>query len=115
MWAPGQSGNPNGARKPRIIAQQLISSLNEAAAGTDKTKLRLLVDRLIERAIVDGDVAAIREIVDRVDGKVPQAIEGSLEAPLTIELIRRVIVDGSRVLIDATADDVSGVEDVAAS
>lgn len=56
------------------------------------TRLRDVAEALIKRAI-DGDVPAIREVADRLDGKVPQAIEGSEEAPLTIELIRRVIVD----------------------
>ena len=37
--------------------------------------MRKLVDKLIAKAI-DGDVPAIKEILDRVDGRVPQAMVG---------------------------------------
>ena len=46
--------------------------------------LRSLAQALLFRG-ADGDVAAIREVADRIDGKVPQAIGGSDElAPTRI-------------------------------
>ena len=76
-WKPGETGNANGAKRPRIIAQQITSALNEAF-DESRTKLRKVVDALIDKAM-DGDVASINAIMDRVDGKVPQAVEGTLE------------------------------------
>jgi hypothetical protein len=52
---------------------------------------------------MEGDMQAIKEMADRLDGKVPQAIVGDDEhAGVRIEEIRRTIVDhsGSRPSID---------------
>lgn len=62
-------------RKPKIIAQNLIAELQDAEGA----KLRRVVKALIAKA-EEGDVPAIKEILDRVDGKVPQAHGGDEEA-----------------------------------
>lgn len=47
-----------------------------------------------QRLLMLGDASAFREIADRLDGKVPQAIVGDSEYdPLAISQIERVIVD----------------------
>ena len=46
----------------------------EICAGNDPRHLRALSRKLLERAL-DGDLSAIREIADRLDGKPAQAIE----------------------------------------
>lgn len=71
QWKPGQSGNPKGAKKARIVTQQLISALNEADPADGITKLRKIVDRLVENALA-GDMQAINAVMDRVEGKPPQ-------------------------------------------
>ena len=43
---------------------------------------------------MEGDIAAIKEIADRVDGKVPQAVQGDAEAPLVINRIVHEIGSG---------------------
>jgi len=59
------TGSP---RVARMITRALIAALEETAAGEDATNLRRMVDSLIGKAI-DGELAAIREIFDRIDGK----------------------------------------------
>lgn len=49
-----------------------------AAAGEDRKALRDVAKALIDKAI-SGDVTAIKELGDRLDGKVPQAIGGDDE------------------------------------
>ena len=50
----------------------LIVSLKRAADKGKKTKrLQSVAEALVSKAM-EGDVSAIREIFDRVDGKVPQ-------------------------------------------
>lgn len=69
-------------------------AIKEAVAdGSDKTKLRAVADALVDKAI-SGDVAAIKEIAERLDGKVPQAVVGDNdEDPINlIAEIRRTIV-----------------------
>ena len=45
------------------------------AAGEDHKSLRRIARAVISKA-EDGDIQAIKEIADRLDGKVPQGVEG---------------------------------------
>lgn len=65
----GQPGNQN-AKKNKPWAE----ALNRALLAEDGKKLRDLAERLIERA-KEGDVTALKEIGDRMDGKCVQALE----------------------------------------
>jgi hypothetical protein len=60
-----------------------------AAAGSDHKALRSVAKALIDKATT-GDVQAIREIGDRLDGKPAQAIEhsGGDGGPLQISIVR---------------------------
>jgi len=72
---PGRSGTNKGAEKPFRDALRL--AINEAQ--DDKKRLRLVAEKLIERAET-GDVQAIKEIADRLDGKsVQQSEHGGLD------------------------------------
>ena len=82
-FQPGQSGNPGGRSKDRPFRDALRMEAIAAANGEDCVakvgSLRWNARQLLER----GDVNAIRELADRLDGRVPQAIVGDDdEAPL---------------------------------
>jgi hypothetical protein len=47
-----------------------------AAAGEGSRSLRKIAQKLLELA-GDGDMRAIVEVADRIDGRVPQAIAGT--------------------------------------
>ena len=82
-------GNP-GAHRHSMITQVIISQLHEVDSKTSKEKIHMLVDRLVEHALgytkevkqdgkrikveVPSDLAAIREVIDRVQGKAAQAV-----------------------------------------
>jgi hypothetical protein len=70
----GQSGNPRGRAVEKPFRDALRMEL--AAAGGDHKTLRRIARALIETASRPGkdSVPAQREIADRLDGKVPQAI-----------------------------------------
>jgi hypothetical protein len=78
---------PSGGKKPdKLITDALRLELHVEARGSDgkmTKKLRLLARKLIDRAI-QGDVPAAREVLDRVEGKVPTAISGTDELPKII-------------------------------
>ena len=80
--------------KERSFANMLNIAIKEAVEGSDKTKLRAVADALVDKAMA-GDVAAIKEVADRIDGKVPQALVGDNESdPINLLAeIRRTIVD----------------------
>jgi hypothetical protein len=79
-FKPGQITNPNGARKERKFYQALLVALN--AEGPD-IRLRKIAEQLI-KAAEKGEPWAIRELMDRIDGKVPQAtiLQGDAEQPV---------------------------------
>lgn len=88
-FEPGnQEGKKANHKKPRIITQKLIARLNDAEGAA--------LDRMISAIIAkaqEGDVPAFREIMDRVEGKVAQAIENGEDGPLEfLHRIERVIV-----------------------
>lgn len=60
---------------------------NSKLAG--KTKLDRIAAQLVTTAM-DGDVAASKEIADRLDGKVPQAVVGGGENDPAIQHVHRI-------------------------
>jgi hypothetical protein len=97
-FEPGVSGNPGGRRKERPFRDALRKVLAELADDKPptkpKTKLEVVARAHVEKAIA-GDVPAIKEIADRLDGKVPQALIGSDDpddAPVQVALVELVAV-----------------------
>jgi hypothetical protein len=74
-FQPGQSGNPNGPPKATRIWKEAILRAVKRREDKDPLALEKLADKLI-RKVEEGDVGAIKEFGDRVDGKVPQAVIG---------------------------------------
>jgi hypothetical protein len=56
------------------------------AKAKGKTKLDRIASQLVQEAI-DGDVPAAKEIADRLDGKVPQAVTGPEGGPISLEAL----------------------------
>jgi len=79
-FEPGnQEAKKANHKKPRIITQKLIARLQDA----DGAALDRLVAALLAKA-QEGDVPAIKEVLDRVEGKVPQGIIGGEEGDPSI-------------------------------
>lgn len=89
---PGRSGTNKGKDKPFRDALRLAI----ADADDNPRKLRHIAEALFDKAC-DGDVAAIKEIADRLDGKVAQGIDMEANVGLTdplIELFERIASNG---------------------
>lgn len=72
-FLPGTVPNPSGRPKGSVsIVAELRKRLQEIPVGEKRTYLELFTDRVMEKAMVDGDVAMMRDMIDRIDGK-PQA------------------------------------------
>jgi len=50
----------------------LLAALEETAPQSNTPQMRLLVDKLVEKALA-GDLPSIKEVFDRLDGKAPSA------------------------------------------
>lgn len=67
-FTKGTSGNPSGRVKTKEFTDMLRLAVLEIHPETKLKKLRVIANKLADLAC-EGDVAAIREIGDRLDGK----------------------------------------------
>ena len=75
--------------------------LRVALLSSGGRRLRIIADKLAEKA-EQGDLQAIREVIDRLDGKAVQSVERS-DTPLermTDEQLMAIIQGGSRETLD---------------
>lgn len=84
---PSQGGKPDKLMRTALLLE--LKQTAEDDAGNKSTKLRLVARKLIARALDQGDVTAIKEINDRVDGRAPQAITGESGGALVVEIIKK--------------------------
>lgn len=92
MWVKGKSGNPNG--RPAIIPKELMSALNKNKAAVKELILtylnltqaeidirqrdqnipvfELMLGKVIERIVNEGDVFRMRALLEIVIGKLPE-------------------------------------------
>ena len=104
-------GRPKGAENRDKPWRGAIRKAVHELRGDDKKvkALQLLADRLVTQGL-DGDIAAIKEIGDRLDGKAVQGV--GLDVAVTVTAIERTIVDP---LFVAPVIDAVAVEDDEAS
>lgn len=77
-WKPGQSGNPSGRPKKKPITEMYERIL------ADPENLRM-IEAATMNALKKGNMAMVlqlREITDRVEGKVTQPIEADISVNL---------------------------------
>ena len=88
-WVAGQTGNPDGAKKPR----KFYDALNRAIAQDDGKRLRACVEKLLDLAAT-GEQWATKELRDTLDGKPTQTIAADEDSPPTfIGVVERRLVD----------------------
>jgi hypothetical protein len=94
-FAKGQSGNPGGRGTEKIWRDALLKAVKEKQETGKGRQLEAIAAALVNAAC-KGDVAAIREIGDRLDGKPHQSttVSGDPDNPLVHE-VRETIVDPS--------------------
>lgn len=83
------AGRPKGEKS---FAAMLRIAINEAGTQEGTTRLRDIAEQLVVKAL-EGDIQAIKEVADRLDGKPVQAIAGDAENPIEfVHTIKREIV-----------------------
>lgn len=73
VFRKGFSGNPSGSRNRRVLTDTLVSRLlwpadEKPRKGELRTAAHVLVENMVQKAL-QGDMRAITEIYDRVEGK----------------------------------------------
>ena len=82
--AGAPEGNTNSNRNNRLWGD----TIRRAIIQGDANKLRKIADKLLEMA-EQGDMQAIKELGDRLDGKPNQSIEQKTEVSGTLEVSTR--------------------------
>ena len=77
MGAP--IGNKNSTKDKRVWGKVV----RKLAVQEDYKRIHNVAEALFRKA-EDGDIAAIKELGDRIDGKAEQTISGDSDAPITI-------------------------------
>jgi len=66
----GQSGNPKGLKKGTVsIVAGIKRKLMQLEPGTKKVYLDLFLSKYFQKAIRDGNVALMKDFIDRIDGR----------------------------------------------
>jgi hypothetical protein len=96
------AGNANsGSKRDKIVREALMLAAKRVHEGDPdgRIKLNVAAAKIVELA-VEGDLAAFKEIADRIDGKAPQSVDVTTrhEQPITEWTdadLERVIADRS--------------------
>ncbi len=94
-WSKGQSGNPKGSKPEKMVrdAIKVALSVEEKDGNGNKVKrLRIVAEQLVKKAM-DGDITAIKEIADRIDGKAAQPLTGDDLGPIQIQKVVHEVID----------------------
>ena len=86
MAAP--EGNNNSSRENRLWA----NTIRRAVVQGDAERLRRIAEALLTKA-EEGDLQAMKELGDRLDGKPSQAIDlgSDPERPLVTKVVREIV------------------------
>ena len=79
QWKKGQSGNPNGRRG---AARDILNKILDSGVD-DKTKREVLLNKLVNMAN-RGNLAAIKEVLDRTEGKSTEYVVTEESKPIRI-------------------------------
>lgn len=87
--------NPRGQQRDKPFLAALRLEIAAAQDENDPRSIRRAARKLVEKAS-EGDVPAIKELADRLDGKVPQGIIGGDEDDSPVNIINRIELIGVR-------------------
>lgn len=77
-FKPGESGNPKGRPQGTLSLVSLIKKkLEEERPEDGRTFAEQLIEKYITEAIDNNDGQAIRDLIDRIDGKAMQKMQVS--------------------------------------
>lgn len=86
------AGAPEGNTNSNINNRLWANTIRRAVLAADASKLRAIADKLVDLA-AEGDMQAIKELGDRLDGKPAQSVvvggdqENPLKTVTRIELV----------------------------
>ena len=73
-WPKGVSGNPGGRPKKRLLTDELELLLEQEAPNSRNKTWAVVIAEALLRKARKGDVRAISELANRIEGKPLQAV-----------------------------------------
>jgi hypothetical protein len=74
QWQPGQSGNPTGRPKRKLISDALLAELEAAVGRSHRTRAQQLARKIVRLAL-QGDMQAAKLVLAYTEGLPAQPIE----------------------------------------
>ena len=87
----GRSGNPSGRPRKALSVTAALEAYGATTDGKGRSRVQALVERLwslTESADESVALSAIRYIFERLDGKVPDAINLHQSGKMVVEVVR---------------------------
>src|SRR5215467_1181326 len=97
--------NPRGQQRDKIYREALRLELADMSEGIDLKKLRQIARAHIEKAAA-GDMQAIKELADRLDGRPAQIVEASGPDRTPLKKVVHEIVH-----VNVSPEEISAAED----
>ncbi len=102
-FVEGVSGNPLGGGRPQgsvSITTAIKNKLREIPEGKKKTYLSLLIERIMAKAIVEGDQQTIKLIWNYIEGMPKETIDSKVDVEVlkVDETIKDLAEDFNRFL-----------------
>jgi Family of unknown function (DUF5681) len=90
----GQSGNPGGRPKKRVLTQALLAVLDQLVPGDvrKRTNAQAIAETLVALAM-KGHLGAVHELADRTEGRAPIV---SIDKSLDESIIEDEVFDSSK-------------------
>jgi hypothetical protein len=84
-------GNRNSGRKKneKVIAQNLAILLDEIDPVYERKRMMNVLHKLVEQS-EEGDMTAMKELFDRLEGKVTQTTQNETKITGKLELVKRL-------------------------
>ncbi len=110
----GVSGNPSGRQKLTRLTDALREQVSEELPNAPERTIAEAIARKLIKLALDGDIAAIREVFDRTEGKPKQAIDLDLQVSdwrteaQKYGVTEEDVINEAKLLIAESLDDSSG-------
>jgi hypothetical protein len=105
-WPKGVSGNPGGRPKKKLVTDELERLLEaEAPEAGGRTWATVIAEALLHQAR-KGDVRAITELINRIEGKPLQPVELGMDSDLEI-LAEKLEEARKRVLAEMSDEELN--------
>ena len=86
-WQPGQSGNPKGRPLKNWAWKDLFEEALDEKDASGVPAKKIIAKKLVDLA-KRGDLSAIKEIIDRMDGKAKQSTDLQTQGGMNVVICR---------------------------